>query len=307
MNGTQALQLFLLGLVFGSTVGLLAVSFSLILSVTSRFHVAYMSSYVIGAYGAIYAYNDFVWGVWPSAVFGIFCATLLGVLIELLVYRPISIHTLNRGANPLIPTFIASLGISTLATNALSIHFNTAPLSFNLMSIEAFKIGSANIPKFDITEFLVSWVLILAIWAFLKFTQRGHWVVATRSNPELSATVGIKVSRIFLLVFAIGSAVAGILGIMQATSTSASPGMGFDQVFYGFLVAFLAGMSASPIKMAVYGVIIGLISYMCQLWVNPEWSNVVVFGILLVYVVYMSLKLRFPNLRLSPAALVGRA
>jgi branched-chain amino acid transport system permease protein len=302
---TQFFQLFLLGLVLGATTALLAVSFSLILSVTSRFHIAYMSSYVIGAYGAVYAYNDLIWGVWPSAAFGIVCALVLGVVIELFVYRPISVHTLSRGANPLIPTFIASLGISTLATNLLSIHFNTQPRPFNLMSIEAFHIGNAIIPQFDITEFFVSIGLIVALWAFLKFTQRGHWVIATRSNPELSATVGIRVGRIFVLVFAIGSAIAGVLGIMQANATSASPGMGFDQVFLGFLVAFLAGMSSSPIRMAVVGLIIGEVTDLSQYWVAPEWSTVVVFGILLAYVVYKSLSLRFPTLRISPAALLG--
>jgi len=303
----QFFQLFLLGLVLGSSTALLAVSFSLILSVTSRFHIAYMSSYVLGAYGGVYAYNELVWPIWPSAIFGIVCALVLGVLIELLVYRPISIGALNRGANPLIPTFIASLGISTLATNLISLHFNTQPQPFNLMSIAAFKIGDATIPKFDITQFIVAWVLIIGLWAFLRFTQRGHWIIATRSNPELSATVGIRVGRIFVLVFAIGSTIAGVLGIMQAVATSAAPGMGFDQVFYGFLVAFLAGMSSSPIRMAIVGVVIGLIADLCQYWVAPEWSNVVVFGILLVYVVYKSVSLRFPTLRLTPAALLGRA
>lgn len=289
MRGSEALQLFVLGIISGSTIGLLAASFGLILTVTQRFHVAYMSSYVLGAYGAIWVQQSYGLPIGAAVVIGLAVATLLGLVVEALVYRPISAYSMSRGANPLIPIFMASLGISIVVSNLLSLHFNTSPIPFNILKISRPDLGSVHITNWDIVETIVAWVVVLALAAFLRFTKRGRWIAAVRSNQDLAATVGIKVRRIFLLVFAIGSGIAGLLGLMEATANAATPAMGFDQVFYGFVVAFLAGMTSGPIRMAVVGLIIGELDSMSGLFFNTEWSSLIVFGILFAYVIYQSI------------------
>jgi branched-subunit amino acid ABC-type transport system permease component len=240
-------------------------------------------------------------------VFGLVVAGLLGVLIEALIYRPIARHTLNRGANPLIPTFIASLGLSTLASNLISIHFNTTPQALDIVTLRPLRIGNVHQTNFAVVEVVVSWVLVIALFLFLRYTQRGQWITAVRSSQELAATVGINVGRIFLLVFAIGSVISGVLGLMVANATFASPTMGFDQVFEGFLVAFLAGMNSNPLRMAAFGLLIGEITDLTQQWVNAAFSNVIVFGILMLYVVYRSVVTRHPNWSVAPVLRLGRA
>lgn len=301
---TEFLTLLIDGIVLGSVTGLLAVSFALIIGVTGRFHVAYITTFALGAYAAIYVYNTYSWSAGWSAVLGLAVATVVGVAIELLIYRPISVHTLSRGANPLIPTFIASLGLATLGQNLISIHFNTTPTAFNVLPEHRDLIGKVVFPSFDVDEVIVSWVLILGIYAYLQYTQRGQWIIAVRSNQELAATVGIKVGRIFLLVFAIGSLISGLLGIMYAEATFASPSMGFDQVFEGFLIVFLAGMASSPIRMGIVGLIIGVFTDVLQYWVNPALSSTFVFGILILYVAYRAIIARNPQLSLK--GIMGR-
>ncbi len=296
---TEFLTLLIDGIVLGSVTGLLAVSFALIIGVTGRFHVAYITTFALGAYGAIYVYNTYSWSIGLSAAFGLLVALVVGVAIELFIYRPIATHTMSRGASPLIPTFIASLGLSTVATNLISIHFNTTPTPFNLVQSHRDIIGKVVFPSFDVDEVIISWVLILGLWAYLRYTQRGRWIIAVRSNQELSATVGINVGRIFLLVFAIGSLISGLLGIMYADATFASPSMGFDQVFEGFLIVFLAGMTSSPLRMGIVGLIIGVFTDVLQYWVNPAFSNVVVFGILILYVAYRAITARHPEFSLK--------
>jgi branched-subunit amino acid ABC-type transport system permease component len=83
--------------------------------------------------------------------------------------------------------------------------------------------------------------------------------------------------------------------------------MGFDQVFEGFLVAFLAGMNSNPLRMAAFGLLIGEITDLTQQWVNAAFSNVIVFGILMLYVVYRSVVTRHPNWSVAPVLRLGRA
>jgi hypothetical protein len=72
--------------------------------------------------------------------------------------------------------------------------------------------------------------------------------------------------------------------------------MGFNEVFYGFVVAFLAGMSSGPIRMGLVGLLIGEFYNLTTLFFDPEWSPVGVFGILFLYIVYQSLIGRWAGL-----------
>ena len=96
---------------------------------------------------------------------------------------------------------------------------------------------------------------------------------------------------------------SGVLGLMYTVQSFASPSMGFDQVFEGFLIAFLAGMNSSPIRMGIVGLIIGEITDLTQFWVSPAYSTVIVFGILMLYVVYKSVVFRRPQYAINFRAL----
>lgn len=294
---THFLQLFANGIIDGSSIGLLAASFGLILAVTQRFHVAYVSSYVLAVYAGIWAATDLHLVIGVCVVIGLAAATVLGVLVERFVYRPVARYAERRGGDPLIPIFIASLGITIVVENLISIHFNTNPLSFSVVQPTGVALGGVHITNFNIISVVVAWILVAALAWFLRYTRRGRWIAATRVNAELAATVGIKTGRIYLVVFAIGSAFAGVLGMFESTNVSASPTMGFNFVFYGFLVAFLAGMGRSPMRMAVVGLIIGEVSDLSGLWLSSAWAPLVVFSILMIYLVVKALQVQFPSLR----------
>ena len=304
---TEFLDLFIQGLVLGSVTGALAVSFALIIGVTGRFHIAYITTFALCAYAAIFCNTQLGFPVGVSALVGLALAVLVGVGIEAFIYRPIANHAVNRGANPLIPTFIASLGLSTLASNLISVHFNTTPTPFNLITQTRIKWGAVVFPNTFLFEVIISWVMILGLYYYLQYNKRGKWIIAVRSNIDLASTVGINTGRIFLLVFAIGSFFSGVLGLMYTVQSFASPSMGFDQVFEGFLIAFLAGMNSSPIRMGIVGLIIGEITDLTQFWVSPAYSTVIVFGILMLYVVYKSVIFRRPQYAINFRALRPRA
>jgi branched-chain amino acid transport system permease protein len=100
----------------------------------------------------------------------------------------------------------------------------------------------------------------------------------------MSQVVGIDPQRVYVVVFAIGSLVAALTGILQGIKTAAIPGMAALPTLYAFVIVFVAGTQSSPLRFALTGLLVGIIGNASTLWVQPYWQPVIVFTILFAYV-----------------------
>ena len=292
MTGDEVMQQVISGVVDGSTFAVLASSYALITGVTKRFHVAYVTSYVGAVYAAIYASDHFPLPHAGDILFGLVMAALIGVAIEVVIYRRIAARAAQRGGDQLIPVFIASLGLTIVVQNVISWGWNTQPLSFNLIENEGWSWGDLRFTKLQVYTVIVYWVLLVALWAYLRFTRQGARITGVQVNPQMAQVVGINTKRIFIIVFAIGSMLAGLLGMVEATTVAAAPQMGFNAVFYGFVVAFVAGMERGPLRIGIVGLIVGLLQSLSTLWLDLQYAPAVVFSILLVYLILLPTNFR---------------
>lgn len=287
MTFTELQQQLFTGVVDGSTFALLGVSYSLITSVTKRFHVAYVVTYLGAVYAAIWAREHLPFPSQLDIVFGLAVAAIIGVLIEILVYRRIAARAARRGSDPLIPVFIASLGLTIVAQNVVSWIWNTQPLGFSLIQNEGWAWGDIRMTKLQVFSIVAYWLILAALAAWLRWTRSGNRIRGVQVNPGMAQVVGINTRQIFAIVFAIGSVLAGLLGMVEATTVAAAPQMGFDAMFYGFVVSFVAGAERSPLRIGVVGLIIGLIKSLSVLWLPLQYAPAVVFTILLVYLIVL--------------------
>jgi len=281
-------QLVANGIVNGSAYALVAVGFGLIINVTGRFHIAF---------GAVYALTAFIagqvglsWGFPYGAAmaFGVACGVIVAVLIERMIYWP-----LNRrvGAAALFVIFIVSLGLSTAGTGAISLLWlNSGTVNIQGFTIEGVKLGPIYTTNLDIASVCTAAGAILLVAAVIRWTRLGRMIRAVRVNPELSLAVGIDPKIVYMSVFAIGTALGGIGAVFTATKSTSTPDMGANSILYAITVAFLAGASASPIRIAVTALIVGLVEALSGFFVEPQWSQVVVFSALLVYVLFQVVK-----------------
>lgn len=287
MTGAEVMQQVVNGVVDGSTFALLGASYALITGVTKRFHVAYVTTYLGAVYAAIWSEDHLPLPHIGDILFGLVVAALIGVLIEVTVYRRIAARAARRGGDPLIPVFIASLGLTIVAQNVVSWVWNTQPLSFNLITNKGYSFGDIRFTKLQVHAVVIYWLLLLALWAFLRWTRQGSRITGVQVNPQMAQVVGINTKRIFIIVFAIGSVMAGLLGMFEASTVAAAPQMGFNAMFYGFVVAFVAGMERGPLRIAVVGLIVGLLQALAVLWLPLQYAPAVVFSILLVYLILL--------------------
>ena len=280
------------GLVNGSAYALIGVGFGLILSVSGRFHIAYAVTYTLAAYVAVWIGNQLGTPFWISLLGGAIAAAILGALMERLVYLPLSLRALGAGSDPLLIMFVASLGLTVIGRNAIAL----ATLSSSSNNITGFNnqginVGPITITTLNIALVLTAWGLILALAAILNYTALGRMVRAVRANWEMSLCVGIDPTLIFVAVFVIGSFLSGIAGVFQATLTSATPDMGLPPLFYALVVAFVAGLNSSPIRVGLLGVALGLVESISTLFLPTQYSPLVVFAILFFYVALRPVKI----------------
>lgn len=288
MNLHQVAQLGLIGVVNGSSYALLGVSFALIISVTGRFHLAYITTYTGAAYCAVLMQQNshIQMPFWGALIIALVFSALLGMAIEGGIYRTIAKRT--AGAS-LLTIFVASLGLTIATENGIRLINPSPSQTLTGISHHGRSLRGVTFTDLDIVIIGVSLVLVFALAALLRYTRAGRQIDAVRVNPEMARVVGIDPERIYLLVFAIGSILGGVAAILFTLKFAASPNMGLNPVFQAFLVAFLAGTASSPQKLTVVALLIGLAESWSGLWFKTQWSPLVVFGILFVYLCLLPL------------------
>jgi len=267
------------GIVAGSAYGLLGVGFALILGVTGRFHFAYGIIYAFTAYIAAVAGDDWGLPLIPAVLVGLCTATVLGTLTEAIVYRPLADRA---GDNALLGVFVASLGLVIAGENAIRLIWGNDTRPLPGFPDHAYTVAQLNITLIQIVQVAAAILLVVATALVLSQTIAGQQIRAVRGNAEMAQAVGVAVRRVFALVFAIGTLLAGVAAVFAGMRFAVTPDMGNTPVFYGFVVAFVAGTQRSPLVIGAVGLLIGVIESLSTLWVSDNLSALTVFGLLFV-------------------------
>jgi branched-chain amino acid transport system permease protein len=296
-------QLTVAGIINGSGYALLGASFGLILGVTGRFHYAYALVFTFAAYVTSVLITPA--GVpYPLAMgAGLVAAVVLGVLCERVVYRPVAQAS---GALSLLAVFIASLGITIAGVNIITLIWSSSGRAIDGFPVEAMAVGDITFTSLELAMVVTFWGLIFALAALLRFTDFGRAVKAVRGNPDLARMTGIDPGSIYLWVFAIGSLLCGVAAILMGMRFAVQPDMGTRPVVFAFVVAFLGGTTRSPLVVGTAGLLLGLVESLSGLWVSPQWSSLVVFSVLFIYLTLRPLELAPLREALREAWRLGR-
>lgn len=282
-------QLTASGLVVGSTYALLGVSFGVIYATTKIFHLAHAVAYAGAAYAAVWSAESLGLPFWPSLVVGLVAAVLLGVIIEVMFYRPMR----KRNAT-LLTIFLVSLGISVAFPNLLQLAFGPANKTLPRPDNPTYGLGTVTVSRHDVATFIICWLLIAAVATFIAKTRFGRSITAMRTNPVMAEAVGIDSRMVYTVVFVLGSFLVGVAGLLFTAKGVATPTMGLQPTLTGFIAAFLGGIG-SQWGAALGGLVLGLLSSWSALFLQVDYGPVVVFGAM------------FLILLIRPQGLLGKA
>ncbi len=228
------------GLETGSLYALIALGYTLVYGILEMLNFAHGDVYMVGGFLAAGVAGLFVHNgvaVIPSAVIVALMITaamtgsgLLGAGIERVAYRPL------RNANRLAP-LITAIGVSLLLESLVQVQVSPAPVlvpSNALVPQTVLRLGPIATPFTGVALFVVAVGLMIALDAFVFRTQFGSAMRATAQDREAASFMGIDVDRVIMVTFLVGSALAGMGGVLF--------GLRFATV--NFFMGFLIGLKA---------------------------------------------------------------
>ncbi|SDP64362.1 branched-chain amino acid ABC transporter permease [Desulforhopalus singaporensis] len=230
------IELFIQGLIQGSTYAIIAVGLTLIYGLLRVLHVAHAGLFTLAAYLGVTVTNQF-----GSLSLGIVVATLtsgiVGVVIYRLVYEPI----LNK---PPYVALIASIGLYIAMEELFRLIFGPFGLSFSSAPLQnVVVIFGIHLRACQIITVITN-VVLLGILAWIaQKTRVGIGWRATVDDPEMSASFGIDPIRVRYLVFFVGSALAAVAGVLVALLTNlVEPTMGAVPSYKSLAIIVLGGL-----------------------------------------------------------------
>ena len=274
-----AAQLAANGLISGSLYALLGVSWGLIFATTRIFHFAHALTLTVAVYGAVIAVDRLGLGLPLGFVLSGVIGCVLGVATERIVYRPLRLANATQ-----LNVFLASLGFLIVGESAILIAFGPQARELAGFPISGIALGPVAFTTVEGLWFVGSWALLLPLTAALWWTRHGRAIRAVASNRELAQCVGIDPERIHVLVFAIGSTLAGLAGALLALRDTASPTMGVQPVLTAFIAVFLGGIG-SILGAVLGGLVLGLAENMGGLLLPGHWQGVISFVVLFIVLV----------------------
>ncbi|MEY3814850.1 MAG: hypothetical protein RJA18_1315 [Pseudomonadota bacterium] len=141
-------------------------------------------------------------------------------------------------------------------------------------------VGIGYFPKYRIFLIVMTALIILGIWFFIQKTRYGLIIKAGSRDPEIVKVLGVDVAKVWLLVFGIGTAIAGLSGILASPTRSVNPEMGIPILAESFVVTVVGGMG-SPIGAVVAGLLVGVVYSLTSLFA-PALAELSIFVLMAV-------------------------
>ena len=263
-----ALQL-VTGLALGSVYALLAIGLSLVFGMLTVVNFAHGAFFMVGAFLGVYFF-----GVTGSFWFSLLVTPLvvgtLGLLLERFLVRPLY----GRGIDyPLLLTF----GFGYVLVDAMRFLFGIEglPSSTPAALRGATDLGFGHFPTYRLFLIGATALVVGALWLFIEKTKYGLVIRAGARDPEIVRVLGIDVARVWLLVFGVGTAIAGLSGALAAPTRAVNPEMGIPILAESFVVTVVGGMGSLP-GAVVAGLLVGVVFSLTSLFA-PELAELSIF------------------------------
>ncbi len=260
---------FATGLALGSVFVLLALGLSLIFGLLQVVNFAHGAFFMVGAYIGVYTLG-LTGNFWFSLLVVPLVTGCLGLAIERFLIRPLYRRSID---DPLLLTF----GLSYLLVDCIRAVFGIAglPISTPAALRGAINIGVGYFPKYRLFLIAATALVVLGLWLFVEKTRFGLIMRAGARDTEIVRILGIDIRRIWLIVFAIGTAIAGLSGILAAPIRAVTPEMGIPVLAESFVVTVVGGMG-SLAGAVVAGLLVGVVYSMTSLYA-PSYAEMSIF------------------------------
>jgi len=213
----------------------------------------------------------------PVAMCAAFVAGgLMGALLE--------ITLVSRLADRPLDTLLATWGVSLIAQQGARDLFGATGVSVQAPTWlqGAVEVGNMSFPWARLFIILVAALALGGLALFFKTSRIGLLVRASNQDRPTASAMGVSVRLVDMFVFALGSAVAGVAGVVLALLGPVTPTVGQSYIVTAFLVVILGGLG-SIVGTTIAAVLIGLVSAMAQVFVDVSFAQVVTLVFVIIF------------------------
>ncbi len=254
---------------------LIAMGLTLVFSIMRMINFAHGELYMLGAFAVYYIYGQ--WGVnyWLAVVAAMFLVSLVGVLLEKSIFRPMK--------DDLLGACLASLGIGIMLQTMALLSFGELDKGVPSVFKGVFKISGVHLSVERTVVILASAAVAVGLMVFINKFRLGKALQAVAQNPDAAALSGIDVSRMNTFGFVIACGLAAIAGAIISPLVYVNPYMGATPVMKAFIVVIMGGLGSIP-GAVLAGFVLGFIEQF-TLTLYGYVGNI--FGFVIVMVVLL--------------------
>ncbi|WP_325894235.1 branched-chain amino acid ABC transporter permease [Grimontia sp. NTOU-MAR1] len=241
------------GIQLGVMLFLVSSGLTLVFGVMGLINLAHGSLYMVGAFAAAYVASitdSFLAGIAASVV----VAGLVGVLVECTVMRKLY-------ARDHLDQVLATFALILIFSEGTRLIFGSFPLYLSIPDYLSGPVtlpGGINYSLYRLVLIVVGLCIAVALHLLISKTRLGIQIRAGESDREMIAALGVNISKLYTVIFAIGAALAGLSGALVGAIQSVQVGMGEPVLIIAFVVVVIGGIGS--IKGTFYAaILVGLV------------------------------------------------
>lgn len=205
-------------------------------------------------------------------------SAILGIAIDRIVYLP-----LRKSNSPGLVLLIASFGIFIFIQNLLQLLYGAQILTLRTGPVvEGYPIASAVITPIQILILSVSIILFAILWFIVDRTKIGKAIRAVADDPVGASVSGIYPEKVILYAFGIGSALAGMAGVLISLETNIEPTMGLNAILKGIIASIIGGIGSIP-GAVLGGFFLGIVENLGIWKIQAGWKDTIAFAVLIIF------------------------
>jgi branched-chain amino acid transport system permease protein len=284
---------FVNALTIGAVYALIALGYTMVYGIIELINFAHGDVFMVGSFVTYWLLSSLGFQGTISdlplllvVVAGTFLVAMVvmggvGVVIERFAYRPL------RNAPRLAP-LITAIGVSFILQNIIQIFFGPSPVSAaQVIDVQArVSLGGVDVSVVKLFVIAVAFTLMIALQTFVSRTRMGRAMRSTAIDRDAAQLMGVDINTTIAVTFFLGSALAGAAGVVQILYLGTTNfQLGFQAGLKAFTSAVLGGIG-NITGAALGGFLIGFIEVNSTVAGLSRWSEAIVFGILVLVLVF---------------------
>ena len=270
----QFLQVLINGVALGGFYAAMVLGFSIIWGVMGVINLAHGEFLMIGAYLAWIMNRYFHWEPFAALIVVMPVMFMLGYLLQrLLINRVVE--------RPPLISLLVTYALSIVFANILKLFFTGTPRSVDTVIGGFWRLGNITIPVVKTSILVISILMVLTLALFLEYTRLGKSIRAAAQNRNAARMVGIEISSVYAITFAICIALTGGAGVLITPIQPIFPFMGQPFTLKAFAITTMSGLG--NIWGALLGsLVLGLLEVYVATYIPGVGTNL---GIVVSYVI----------------------